>query len=204
MCDPQFAELHDRWSHRRNAYFVLRHGHSQANERGLIASTLRNAGDAFGLTPAGRSQVEESVTAAREGGLLSRECRILSSPLLRTVQTATIASDLLGASVEVDARLVERGFGTLELASDGMYAQVWERDVVDPHHREWEVESVCSVLSRLVSLLFQLEETAEGTRFLLCTHGDVASVMLTALAGHPVGGHRSVGALDTAGLVALT
>jgi len=204
MCDPRFAELQDRWPARRNAYLLLRHGHSQANQEGLIASTLRSAADNFGLTSTGRRQVEASIAAARDGGRLSEGCRILASPLLRTVQTATIASGLLGGiPVEIDPRLVERGFGTLELGGDHLYGPVWERDVLDPHHREWEVESVCSVLSRGASLLLELEAATEGGQFLLCTHGDVASILLAAVAGVPVGEHRRVGALGTGEVVAL-
>jgi len=201
MTDPRLAELHALWPTRRNRYVVLRHGHSQANEQGLIASALQNAGDAFGLTPTGRAQVEASITAARDRGLLSRECHILSSPLLRTVQTATIASGLLGGPVKVDARLVERGFGALELGGDHLYGPVWEKDVLDPYHREWAVESVGSVVSRVMSLLLELEAAADGSQFLLCTHGDVASVMLAAVAGVPVGEHRRVGALGTGEVV---
>lgn len=197
MCDPHLARLHDLWPSRRNGYLLLRHGHSQANERGLIASTLDNAGDAFGLTAKGRGQVEASVAAARDRGILAGDCRIVSSPLLRARETATIAAGLLDAPVEMDPRLVERGFGTLELGGDHLYGPVWEQDVLDPHHREWEVESVCSVVRRTVSLLLELEAGAEGCRFLLCTHGDVASVMLAAVAGAPVGEHRRVGALGT-------
>jgi len=203
MSDPRLAELHAMWQTRRNAYVLLRHGRSHANEQGLIASTLSNAGNAFGLAEAGRRQVEASITAGRSSGLLSVECRILSSPLLRAVETATIASRLLGPSVEIDARLVERGFGSLELAGDHLYEQVWENDIVDPRHQHWEVESVWSVVQRTVSLLLELEAVADGCRFLLCTHGDVASVMLAAVAGVPVGEHRRAGALGTGELVEL-
>ena len=203
MTDPRLAELQALWPTRRNRYVVLRHGHSQANEQGLIAGTPANAAHAFGLTPRGREQVEASVTAARNRGILAGDCRIVSSPLLRARETATIASALLGAPLEIDPRLVERGFGALELGADHQYSQVWERDVLDPHHREWEVESVGSVVSRVVSLLLELEAGAEGSRFLLCTHGDVASVMLAAVAGAPVGEHRRVGALGTGEAVEL-
>lgn len=204
MGDPQLARLHALWPSRRNSYLLLRHGHSQANEEGLIASTLETAGDAFGLTAKGRRQVETSVAAARDREILAGECRIVSSPLLRARETAAIAAGLLDAPVEVDPRLVERGFGTLELGGDHLYGPVWEQDILDPHHRQWEVESVCSVVQRTMSLLLELEAAAEGCRFLLCTHGDVASVLLAAVAGAPVGEHRRVGALGTGEWVEVT
>ena len=45
--------------------YLLRHGRSEANELGLIASSVENAGGAFGLSPEGRSQIRSSVQAAR-------------------------------------------------------------------------------------------------------------------------------------------
>lgn len=197
MCDPHLARLLDLWPSRRNGYLLLRHGHSEANERGIIASTLENAGDAFGLTAKGRGQVETAIAAARERGILAGECRIVSSPLLRARETAAIASELLATPVRIDPRLVERGFGSLELGSDHQYAQVWERDALDPQHREHGVESVGSVAERVTSLILELEGETDGCCFLLCTHGDVASVTLAVVAGAPLGEHRRVGALGT-------
>lgn len=203
MSTDPVADLQALWPTRRNTYVLLRHGHSEANQQGLIASTPAHAAHAFGLTPGGRRQVEDSVTTARDRGILVGNCRIVSSPLRRARETAAMASALLGASVAIDARLVERGFGTLELGSDHQYPRVWERDLLDPDHQEWGVESVRSVAQRTALLLLELDAAAVGGRFLLCTHGDVASVMLAMVAGAPLGEHRQVGALGTGEWVEL-
>ena len=105
--------------------YLLRHGQSEANVKKLIASSPAAAGEAYGLTSTGRSQVRTSVMAALGAGTLPASCRVVSSPLLRARETAAIAADLLSTSVHVDARLAERGFGEFELGSDEHYERVW-------------------------------------------------------------------------------
>jgi len=184
---------------------ILRHGRSVANEQGRIASALANAEHDFGLTEEGRSQVLASLTEAPP---TIRSAVVVSSPLLRARETAEIAADLLGASVRVDHRLVERGFGELELASDERYESVWELDRRDPTHRTWGVESVVDVWARLQRLLGDLRHdpdiaAVDGASILLVTHGDVASTLICGSRGEPLDRHREVGALTTGELRAM-
>lgn len=184
---------------------ILRHGRSEANERGLIASTLENAGEAFGLTPEGRTQVRASIEQARPH--VSEPISILSSPLLRARETADIAAELLGATearsglpgadVLVDSRLIERGFGDLELQPDARYEAVWEVDRRDPTHRTWNVESVADVWSRLRSLTDELRDEGAAGTIILVTHGDVASTLICGSSGAPLTRHREIGGLGT-------
>ena len=180
--------------------FILRHGRSQANERGLIASTMASAGEAFGLTAEGREQVRSSVIAQQS--LFVAPTLILSSPLLRARETAEIAAELCGASVRVDDRLVERGFGEFEMQSADRYESVWDVDRRDPTHRTWGVESVVDVLTRLRSLLVETPSEGDGS-ILLVTHGDVASTLICASLGEELSRHREVGGLTTGQLVSI-
>lgn len=180
--------------------FVLRHGRSAANERGLIASRPASAGAAWGLTPLGRAQVERSVARAEVHGILERPILLVCSPLLRARESADVASAVLGVSPIVDARLIERDFGELELGPDERYRDVWAEDRRDPGHRRWGVESVGDVLRRAGSLVQELTRTDRGTTLVLCTHGDVASTLLCAARGAPLARHREVGAIRTGGL----
>ena len=174
---------------------VLRHGHSLANQSGLIASSVENAGDAFGLTTEGRAQVRSSVAQARAH--VTEPISVLSSPLLRARETAEIAADLFGTTLRVDDRLIERDFGDLEMGPDDRYESVWAIDRKDPTHRTWRVESVVEVLARLQQLLKEIRCTTSGTA-LLVTHGDVASALICASVGVPLSRHREVGGLATA------
>ena len=176
-------------------FFFLRHGESSANVAGLIASAPANAAAAYGLTPRGRDQVRRAVENARAAGELAGVQLVFSSPLLRALESASIAAEVLGAEIHVDPRLIERGFGSLELSSDHNYEQVWGADRIDPTHEQWGVESVASVLARVHGLFVEREAEAQPGPLLLCTHGDVASVALCAGYGQPIGTHRDVGAL---------
>jgi probable phosphoglycerate mutase len=179
-----------------NRYVLMRHGESEANVSGLIASDPDRGTSAFGLTTRGREQVAASVEAwKRAGGAADR---IVASPLLRARQTAEIAAGLLGAPIEIDARLRERHFGTLDGGPDSAYARVWARDREDPSHADWAVERATDVLARAGAFVADVERESRDRTLLLCTHGDVASILACALLGRPLAQHRDVAALGVA------
>jgi probable phosphoglycerate mutase len=184
-------------------FHLLRHGQSLANVQRLIASSLGAAGSAYGLTATGREQVHLSVSAARATGLLPERTHVVSSPLLRARESAGIVADVLGTSVRVDARLIERSFGELELTADENYEQVWSADRTDPTHERWGVESAATILGRLAALLGDLDAIDGTGSFVLCTHGDVASVLLCAANGLALSHHREVGAMGNGELRAI-
>lgn len=181
--------------------FVLRHGRSLANERGLIASSMASAGQDFGLTAEGHLQVRANLEEAR--GLVSGPVSICASPLLRARETAEITADIFGTRVDVDGRLIERGFGDLEMDSDERYEAVWALDRQDPTHRTWRVESVADVLERLLGLVNELQADPSAGAVILVTHGDVASILICASSEAPLTQHREVGGLETGQLRAL-
>ena len=178
-----------------SSFYLLRHGQSEANVRGLIASSPAAAAEGFGLTATGRTQVRESVIAARTAGILPETCHVISSPLLRARESAVIAAEVLGTTVRVDPRLAERGFGEFELTSDDHYERVWSEDRADPSHVKWGVESATSIFGRVSALLRELHAADSAGTFVLCTHGDVASVLLCAARGLALTQHRDVGAM---------
>ena len=184
--------------------FLLRHGRSLANERRLIASSPANAVDAFGLTPMGREQVRQSVVAAQAAGTLNPPIFLVSSPLLRARESADVAAELLGVTPTIDERLSERGFGDFELASDDRYERVWAEDRLDATHGSWGVESVADVLSRAGPVVDEFFSHERAATVILCTHGDVASVLICASLGAPLEQHREVGALETGALRELS
>ena len=178
-----------------SSFCLLRHGQSEANVQGLIASSPAAAYEGYGLTDVGRAQVRASLIAALEAGVLPKTCHVISSPLRRARESAAIAADVLGTTVRVDARLAERGFGEFELSSDEHYERVWSEDRTNPSHERWGVESATSILERVTTLLRDLHESDSAGTYLLCTHGDVASVTLCATQGLSLSQHREVGAM---------
>jgi broad specificity phosphatase PhoE len=183
-------------------FFVLRHGRSVANEQRVIASRPASAAEAYGLTQAGHEQVARTVEDARTRGALLSPLVLLCSPLLRARQSADVAGTILGARPVVEDRLAERDFGDFELAPDSAYERVWAADRADPTHRRWGVESITQVLRRASEVVRELAQERVAT-VLLCTHGDVASVLLCASHGKALKLHREVGGLSTGALAEL-
>lgn len=186
-----------------NRYWILRHGHSQANALGLVVSDPQRGRDAFGLTDTGRTQVRATLDSPLARRIPATPV-IVSSPFLRAVESAQLAAAMLGVSAfSRDARLRERFFGTLELEKDCVYADVWEADRENPGHVRWGVEAVTAVRDRLAGLLADLDRQHPDRCVLLVAHGDVASTLLCWAAGEDLCRHREVGALPTAGLAEL-
>ncbi len=184
--------------------FLLRHGRSVANERRVIASSSANAGDAFGLMPVGRQQVRETLERAQAVGTLNSPVLLVSSPLLRARESVDVAAEVLGTVPTIDARLSERNFGDFELEPDDRYERVWAEDQLDATHRSWGVESVAQVLERASPVVQELARDEHAATVILCTHGDVASILLCSSLGVPLEQHREVGALETGAMRELT
>ena len=181
----------------RNRYLLMRHGHSLANQQGIIVSHPANGCSGYGLSEQGRAQVEASMHTQ---DLLDAGTVIISSDFSRAFESATIVAGLLDAELVVgkDLRLRERDFGDLELGPDSAYAEVWEHDQRDANHRYARVESVNQVMSRVTELVVDLEKQRAGATVLLVSHGDALQILQTAFAGREASAHRQLEHLHTA------
>lgn len=188
----------------RHRYLLLRHGHSQANARGLIVSTPERGLKAFGLSPTGEAQLA-ALVADWPG---PAPTRLLHSDFRRTTETAARVAARFGLALEVEPRLRERHFGALEGQGDDRYPEVWALDAEDPTHREHGVEPVTAVAARLRAVIDDLERQGgqggeTGETILLVSHGDPLQILLTALEGRPLGTHRDRPPLAPASLTVL-
>ncbi len=187
----------------RNRYFVMRHGHSEANRRGIIVSDPQNGIETFGLSEQGRAEVEDSL---RRHGRLDADCRIVSSDFLRALETAETARRSLGCAhpVVTDPRLRERYFGDFEMQPNDAYACIWEQDRLNPDSERERVESANRVMQRVTSLVVDLERDFDSETFLLVSHGDAIQILQTAFAGRDAALHRDLEHLETAEIRELT
>jgi probable phosphoglycerate mutase len=178
-----------------NTYYVMRHGHSKANEQGIIVSTLATdeSGD-YGLSELGRQQALDAASRCALGsGTL-----IYASDFARAKETAEIVRARLGAHpVTLAPALRERGFGDWEGTSAGNYDTVWAADELDPGHHDRNVEPVTAVLARAAALVACLDSQHEGRHILLVSHGDTLQILQAGLAGTAPARHRAVPHLRT-------
>jgi probable phosphoglycerate mutase len=106
----------------RNSYLLMRHGESEANEKGIIVSDPKNGCDRFGLTSHGRSQVLAFVQKLCGKPIT----KIVCSDFLRTLQTAKIVTEILNLpQAELEKGLRERFFGSKE----GMSAKHYQKNL---------------------------------------------------------------------------
>lgn len=185
--------------HRHNRYLLMRHGHSQANQQGLIISSPERGLAGFGLSPRGREQLDGVLADWR----WATPGRILHSDFRRTTETAEHIARHFGLRLEAEPRLRERHFGAFEGEGDHRYAEVWARDARDPAHRHAGVEAVAEVAARMTGLIADLERRLAGETILLVGHGDPLQILLTALEGRTLSRHRERAPLAPASITVL-
>ena len=180
-----------------NRYFVMRHGESIANQKGLIVSAPENGVPDYCLSAIGRFQLEQSVEA---NTLLSGVTKIFSSDFKRARESAEIAHSLLNCKddVTLSENLRERFFGDFEMSSNIHYQTVWDNDAVNSGHSIDNVESADAVMERTSSLVLSLEKEYSGKMFLLVSHGDALQILQAAFLKTEASTHRSLPHLQTA------
>ncbi len=196
--------------HLKNQYFILRHGQSEANAAGVIASG-RRAVRSFGLTPHGIEQVITTAQQALQQELFAPDTLIFTSPMLRARQTAERFADGVGVSrdnIRMLLDLRERHFGIFEGADAKHYGEdVWPYDPPYPYQR-LDVESTEQVRRRMLRVIERMEQRYSGRRIVFVGHGDPFQILETAFAGEEPdmysGLHRSLSHLENAQLVPLS
>ncbi|OQY35265.1 MAG: hypothetical protein B6241_01875 [Spirochaetaceae bacterium 4572_59] len=179
----------------QNRYFVMRHGKSEANEKGIIISHYSNGLKYYGLTEEGKEQIRESFS---KQSLLDSSTIIISSDFLRARESATIAAaELKTKPPRTTMLLRERYFGRYEEREDLYYKMVWQLDEKDDNNSEFGVESPDAVQERVRMLIRQLEEEYQNEQILLVSHGDTLQITQTWTEGVPAGLHRSLKHLET-------
>jgi broad specificity phosphatase PhoE len=181
-----------------NRYFLMRHGHSLANESGKILSNPKIGTKGWGLTEKGRKQIKEGVKKAIASGLLDKSVIVYSSDFSRAWESAVLAAELLGApSPQKDIRLRERFFGDYEQTSDSNYEKVWAMDKENGANTQEGVESPDHVQGRIMTLIADLEERHKDCSILLVSHGDALQIGQTWFEGRLACQHRLLNHLET-------
>ncbi|MCA1772029.1 MAG: histidine phosphatase family protein [Halomonas sp.] len=191
--------LQASYDHWRNRYLLMRHGHSEANRRGVIVSSPERGVADFGLSALGEQQLAQRVAAWE----WPTPTRVVHSDFLRTSQTAAHIADAFGLMPSVEARLRERSFGELEGQGDDRYPVIWALDAQNAEHQHHQVEAVSGVAKRMRAVIDEWEQTASGETIVLVSHGDPLQILLTALAGKPLSQHREQPALLPASITQI-
>ena len=162
------AELSARVKKSGNRYLVMRHGEAESNAQGMVSSKV-NTNSAYGLTEDGRM----SATASGEKLKGENIDIIITSPFLRTKETAEIVAGVLGFDTQkiiVDERIKEIDTGVFDgkpiSEYRGHFSSVLEKFTKRPD----DGENLLDVKRRAMSLMEELENKYEGKTILLVTH----------------------------------
>src|SRR6478752_4546670 len=174
---------------------LLRHGHSTANAKGVLAGWT----EGVGLTDAGRQQ------AARVGERLAplAIARAVSSPLQRCLETAAVA--LAGLDVGLDDRLGECHYGgwTGRSLADAAKEPLW-RVVQDdpgaatfPPDDVYAAESLTEMAARVVGGVRALDAEVEAEHgphavWVAVSHGDPIKAVVAEAVGAGLPGLQRV------------
>ncbi|XP_002525806.2 uncharacterized protein LOC8282954 [Ricinus communis] len=176
----------------KNRYWVLRHGKSIPNERGLIVSSLENGIlTEYQLAPDGINQAQLAgelfLKELKERNIPLEHVCICYSPFARTSHTAEVVASVLnipfeGPQCKVIEDLRERYFGPLfELMSHEKYPEIWELDEKDPFMQPDAGESANDVATRLANAMANMESEFQGCAVLIVSHGDPLQILQTIL-----------------------
>lgn len=164
----------------RQPVYLVRHGQSEWNLLRLTQGQTTHPR----LTVLGRDQAARAAeTVAHDVGP-DLPIRLVTSDLVRAVETARIIGDRLGVDPELDARLREQHLGDLEGRShEDTWRQADLHDWTDPELPMAGGESVAAVRRRLVAVLDELDPEVPTV---LVSHGDAIRSAVAHLLGHPM------------------
>ncbi|KAH7285487.1 hypothetical protein KP509_33G030600 [Ceratopteris richardii] len=174
----------------KNQYWVLRHGRSKPNERGLIVSHLSNGVlEEHALSSEGVKQAQEAgYQLIKELAIINfplEKVRIYCSPFSRTVDTAKAVAEVLKinpSQIQYSEHLRERYFGPdLELKSHEHYPEIWALDEYDSLVGPAGGESVADVAARLAKIIEQIETDCQGFAVVVVSHGDPLQIFQTII-----------------------
>jgi broad specificity phosphatase PhoE len=152
---------------------LVRHGQSEWNAAGLMQGQTPHVP----LTAFGRAQ---AVTAARQLAAL-RPGALVSSDLVRAIQTAEECALTTGLPVTTSPALREQGYGVLEGRPS---RELW--DVVhwtDPHWAAEGGESLAQLHRRVGDYLDHLRSDPPADVVALVTHGDTIRAAQAVVSG---------------------
>lgn len=151
-----------------NKYIAMRHGEAESNALGIVSSKIDGSAS-YGLTANGR-------TSAKEAGQKLKESNIdiiITSPFVRTKETAEIVAEAIGfdtRKIIVDERLKEIDTGVFDGKTIGEYrgyfASITEKFTKRPEGGE----TLLDVKRRVMTLISELESEYAGKTILIVTH----------------------------------
>lgn len=155
--------------------YVIRHGETDWNKKGIML-TLEDL-------PLNENGIKQANRAKEIVDNLDYDL-VISSPLKRTMQTATIINEKNNKEIIVDKRIIERNAGSLsgKSVSDEIFKNYWNVEKNTKYHG---VETLQELFERVYSFLEDIKEEYAGKNILIVTHNGVCRTIKTYFEGIP-------------------
>jgi probable phosphoglycerate mutase len=167
--------------------FLLRHGETELTQGRRFSG--RGGADP-GLAPDGRRQVQHAATVLSEWLGEERLAAVVASPLLRTVESATVVAERLGLPVQTDDAFAEMAFGEWDGLTFGQArardADLFDAWLADPALAPPGGESLAAVAQRVLAGLQALVQRFEGQRVLVVAHAMPVKVVVADVMQAPL------------------
>lgn len=166
---------------RRATIYLVRHGESESNKRGIISGHSD-----YALTKQGKEQVRQTKLALKDIHFDAA----YSSDLKRAAHTAEI---LYGKPVEEANRmqtLRERDFGSLDGQPQSVYDALSRKRMAMSHSKSWiykdvpDYESDHEVSLRFLPALEEIARNNPGKTILIGAHGSAIRITLMQVTGY--------------------
>ena len=162
-----------------NKYFVMRHGEAESNTLGILSGVPINP---HHLTEKGRQESRKSLEAFKDKNINL----IISSPFLRTKETAEIAAEIFGlgkSEIIFESGLSEVDFGELEGRSHLEYHDMFDNDRDRFEKAPKGGESLSQVRKRVGKTIYEIEKNNTGRNILIIAHETVSWLLLSLAKG---------------------
>lgn len=153
-----------------NKYYIIRHGEAEHNVANILSGKKE---DEFHLTEKGKKQVQDAVNLLKD----KRITKIISSPFVRTTETAQIVLGELGldkSKLSFDDRLGEHYLGVLNGHSVDEYHQMAKTGEDIYEMRPEGGENLLDVKVRTGEFLYDTDKNNKDEVILIVTHEHTA------------------------------
>lgn len=148
--------------------YVVRHGECIWNAENKICGITDIA-----LTPKGHEQAIHTGQLILESGIWLDE--IISSPLIRALETARHIREITGKPMRIDKRLMELNFGKYEsMPCDGEEFIQAKQHFADRYENG---ESMLHMAQRIYNIVDEIKDDPEKKTYLLVAHNGVARII---------------------------
>lgn len=147
--------------------YIMRHGQTNWNAKGITQGRSKNR-----LSKMGVQEVEKVANSFKSGAV----DMIISSPVMRTMQTSNILNKVLGVKIIRDERLTERDKGILAGRKRGTLTEEEKRLKIE-NSQLLGVEPYEDVWQRVCDFYNFLKNNFKNETVLVVTHNVVAMML---------------------------